>query len=163
MNPFLFSFNQAIDFQNITKENIEDITAQNIANLSEQLQNLYQIPVRTFDNTMLAYDALTNQLSVVTSVLFLLSSTLTDDDLRNKSRKAVEELEKFGNQLSLDENLYQAIKAYSQTAEAQTLTAYKHKLLTETVRSFEKNGFALPKEKREELQKIQDQLSEQNN
>ncbi len=163
MNSFLFLFNQLIDFQNITKENIGSITSKNMTNLSEQLQNLYQIPARTFENTMLAYDALTNQLSVVTSVLFLLSSTLTDDDLRNKSREAVEELEKFGNQLSLDENLYQAIKAYSQTAEAQSLTGYKHKLLTETVRSFEKNGFALPKEKREELQKIQDELSEQNN
>jgi thimet oligopeptidase len=165
MNPLLFRLNQLIDFQNINTQHIEEIKYKSIEKLNEKLQIIYQIEAqnRTFENTMLAYDALINELSSITSLLFLLSSTLTDDDLRNKSREMVEELEKFGNQLSLDENLYQAIKTYSQTNEAQTLTGYKQKLVVETVRSFEKNGFALPQEKRAELQKIQDQLSEQNN
>lgn len=163
MNPLLFSFNQSIDFQNITKENIAQVASISIADLKEKLQELYQTSPRSFENTMLKYDALVSQLSRTTSVLFLLSSTVTDEQMRNKSREAVEELEKFGNQLGLDEDLYKAIKDYSKTEEAQTLTGYKHKLLRETIRSFEKNGFALPKEKREELQKIQDQLSEQNN
>ncbi len=165
MNPLLFSLNQLIDFQNIKIEHIEEIKDKSIAKLNEALQEIYQIEAqsRTFGNTMMAYDAIINELSSISSLLFLLSSTVVNDDLRNKSREVVEELEKFGNQLGLDENLYLAIKTYSQTAEAQTLTGYQQKLVIETVRSFEKNGFALPKEKRAELQQIQDQLSEQNN
>ena len=163
MNPLLFSFNQNTDFQNITKESVEQIASISIANMKDRLQELYQTPTRSFENTMLVYDALVSQLSRITSILFLLSSTVTNEEIRNKSREAVEELEKFGNQLSLDKELYKAIKVYSQTDEAQTLAGYRLKLLTETIRSFEKNGFALPKEKREELQKIQDQLSEQSN
>ena len=164
-NPFVFSLNQLIDFKSITSKDTQEIVSISIQSIKQALENIYQIPdsERTFANTMMAYDALMSNLSVINSLLFLLSSTVVDDELRNKSREAVEELEKFGNQLALDENLYQSIKKYAQTPEAQTLTGYQQKLLTETVRSFEKNGFALPKEKREELKAIQDQLSEQVN
>jgi thimet oligopeptidase len=165
INPFVFSLNQLIDFKSVTVKNAEEIIDICTSEINEKLQKIYQIPTqeRTFANTLSAYDELMSKLSATNALLFLLSSTVADDELRNKTRESVEELEKFGNQLALDENLYQAVKQYSLTEEAQTLTGYKQKLVKETVKSFEKNGFALPKEKREELKAIQDQLSEQVN
>jgi thimet oligopeptidase len=164
-NPLIYQHNQLIDFNNITVENVQEAVDITTAQLTEKLSALYAIPdeTRTFENTMKSYDALMSQLMIANSLLFLLSSTVVDDQLRNKSREAVEALEKFGNQLALDENLYQAIKKYSQTQEAQQLTGYQQKFVKETVKSFEKNGFALPKEKRDELKNLQDQLSEQVN
>ncbi|SFE63254.1 M3 family metallopeptidase [Thermoflexibacter ruber] len=164
-NPLIYTHNQLIDFKNITVENVQEAVTTTTALLTEKLSELYAIAeeARTFENTMRKYDALMSQLSITNALLFLLSSTVVDDELRNKSRQAVEELEKFGNQLALDENLYQAIKQYAQTSEAQQLTGYQEKFVKETVRSFEKNGFALPKEKRDALKDLQDQLSEQVN
>ncbi|GAB4185515.1 MAG: oligopeptidase A [Thermoflexibacter sp.] len=164
-NPLIYKHNQLIDFKNITVENVQEAVTATTVQLTEQLSELCAIAeeARTFENTMRKYDALMSQLTITNSLLFLLSSTLVDDELRNKSRQAVEELEKFGNQLALDENLYQAIKKYAQTAEAQQLTGYQEKFVKETVRSFEKNGFALPKEKRDAFKDLQDQLSEQVN
>jgi thimet oligopeptidase len=164
-NPLIYQHNQLIDFKNITVENIQEAVTATTAQLTAQLSELYTIAeeARTFKNTMKKYDALMSQLTITNALLFLLSSTVVDDELRSKSREAVEELEKFGNQLALDENLYQAIKKYAQTAEAQQLTGYQEKFVKETIRSFEKNGFALPKEKRDELKNLQDQLSEQVN
>jgi thimet oligopeptidase len=164
-NPLLFLPNQVVDFQNIKTEHIREAVDFTIQKLDKKLQNIYHIDgnERNFQNTMIAYDELISQLTVMNSILFLLSSTVSDDELRNKSREAVEELEKYGNQLALDEQLYKALKQYSQTQEASQLIGFQHKLLKETIRSFEKNGFALPKEQRDELKEIQNQLSEQIN
>ncbi len=74
--------------------------------------------------------------------------------------KAYQLFEKFLTDVSLDENLYNAVKDYSQTNEAKNLTGYKKKFVDETVREFERNGFALSKEKRDELKVIQNKISD---
>ncbi|KAA0242298.1 MAG: hypothetical protein EDM72_10650 [Chlorobiota bacterium] len=70
------------------------------------------------------------------------------------------EFSKFFNEISLDENLYRAVKDYSETAEAKSLKGYKSRFVQKTVEDFERNGFALSKEKRDELKAINDKLSD---
>src|SRR5690606_2270080 len=72
-------------------------------------------------------------------------------------------IDKYLNELSLDENLYQAVKAFAQTTEAQKLEGYREKFLRETMENFERNGFALPKEDRDKLKEITDAISETGN
>ncbi|MFI5238064.1 MAG: M3 family metallopeptidase, partial [Ignavibacteriales bacterium] len=64
------------------------------------------------------------------------------------------------NEIQLDENLYRAVKDYSETAEAKSLTGYKARFVQKTVEDFERNGFALSKEKRDELKIINDKISD---
>ena len=89
-----------------------------------------------------------------------MGSTHADSIIRNTALKSKIELAQFFNELELNEDLYNAVKIYSESDEAKSLKGYKAKFLKETIESYERNGFALSKEKREVLKKINDEISE---
>ena len=128
----------------------------------ESLDKLYTIPKeqRTFDNTMLELDNIYNKVGNVYGCVYLMGSTHPDDATRNQANESKAEFAKFFNEIQLDENLYRAVKDYSETSEAKSLTGYKERFVKKTVEDFERNGFALPKEKRDELKLINDKISD---
>jgi thimet oligopeptidase len=161
-NPLLGEFNEIIPFADLTAEHIKEATDVSIKEARESLAKLYTIPKekRTFDNTMLELDNIYNKAGNVYGSVYLMGSTHPDDAARNQADEGKAEFGKFFNEISLDENLYRAVKDYSETAEAKSLTGYKARFVEKTVNDFERNGFALPKEKRDELKAINDKLSD---
>jgi thimet oligopeptidase len=161
-NPLLGKFNEVIQFAELTAEQIKEATDVSIKDARESLAKLYAIPKeqRTFDNTMLELDNIYNEAGNVYGCIYLMNSTHPDDAVRNMAEECNAEFAKFFNEISLDENLYRAVKDYSETAEAKSLTGYKARFTEKTVEDFERNGFALPKEKRDELKAINDKLSD---
>ena len=161
-NPLLGKFNEIIPFAGLTAEHIKEATDVSIKEARESLAKLYTIPKdqRTFDNTMLELDNIYNKAGKVYSCVYLMNSTHPNDAVRNMAKECVAEFAKFFNEISLDENLYRAVKDYSETAEAKSLTGYKARFTQKTVEDFERNGFALPKEKRDKLKAINDKLSD---
>jgi thimet oligopeptidase len=161
-NPLLGKFNEVIQFADLTAEHIKEATDVSIKEARESLAKLYTIPKeqRTFDNTMLELDNIYNEAGNVYGCVYLMGSTHPDDATRNMAEECNAEFAKFFNEISLDENLYRAVKDYSETAEAKSLTGYKARFTEKTVEDFERNGFALPKEKRDELKAINDKLSD---
>jgi thimet oligopeptidase len=161
-NPLFPEFNKAIDFKNLKPEHIAKATDQIIDETKASLKKIYAIKdsERTFDNTMRAFDDLADKMSSVSSIIYLMNSAHPDSNIRNEAQKSVEKLSKYSNEIGLDEDLYKAIKAYSLSAEAKLLSPEKAKFVKKVVIDFERNGFALSKEKRDELKKIQDKLSE---
>ncbi|MBK9096629.1 MAG: Zn-dependent oligopeptidase [bacterium] len=161
-NPLLGKFNEIIPFADLTAEHIKEATDVSIKEARESLAKLYTIPKeqRTFDNTMLELDNIYNKAGNVYGCVYLMNSTHPDDAARSMAQECNAEFAKFFNEISLDENLYKAVKDYSETAEAKSLTGYKARFTQKTVEDFERNGFALPKEKRDELKAINDKLSD---
>lgn len=161
-NPLLGKFNETIRFADLTAENIKEATDVSIKEAREALVKLYAIPKekRTFDNTILELDNIYNRAGNVYGCIYLMNSTHPDDAVRNMAQESNAEFSKFFNEISLDENLYRAVKDYSETAEAKSLKGYKSRFVQKTVEDFERNGFALSKEKRDELKAINDKLSD---
>lgn len=161
-NPLLEKFNDVIQFADLTAEHIKEATDVSIKEARESLTKLYAIPKeqRTFDNTMLELDNIYNKAGNIYGSVYLMGSTHPDDAARNQADEGKAEFAKFFNEISLDENLYRAVKDYSETAEAKSLTGYKARFTQKTVEDFERNGFALPKEKRDELKAINDKLAD---
>jgi thimet oligopeptidase len=161
-NPLLIGFNEVVDFKKVTKADIKNATDAVITETNQSLAKIYKVKPkkRTFENTMVTLDNLYDRYSQVSSAINILSNASPDSAIRNQTQKSLAQLSKFGNELSLDEKLYQAVKDYSKTPEAQTLTGARKKFLTETVSDFERSGFALSAEKRKELQKINDRISD---
>lgn len=161
-NPLLGKFNDVIQFADLTAEHIKEATDVSIKEARESLTKLYAIPKvqRTFDNTMLELDNIYNKAGNIYGSVYLMGSTHPDDAARNQADEGKAEFAKFFNEISLDENLYRAVKDYSETAEAKSLTGYKARFTQKTVEDFERNGFALPKEKRDELKAINDKLAD---
>ncbi len=161
-NPLEFGFNQVIDFKSLTATNVKEITTQTIAGVKQNLAKIYDIPKekRTFDNTMLAIDDAINVFSNVSNIVYLMAYTHSDSAMRNRSQEAISEFSKFSNELSIDEKLYRAVKDFSETEEGKKLDGYKKRFTEKTVRDFERSGFALSAEKRQELKTIKDKLAD---
>lgn len=161
-NPLLGKFNEVIQFADLTADDIKEATDVSIKEARESLAKLYAIPKeqRTFDNTMLELDNIYNKAGNVYGCVYLMGNVHPDDATRNQAQESNAEFAKFFNEISLDENLYRAVKDYSESAEAKSLTGYKQRFVEKTVEDFERNGFALPKEKRDELKVINDKLSD---
>jgi thimet oligopeptidase len=161
-NPLMPAFNQPVAFSKVTKADIVSATNAVVAETKATLAKLYAVPAakRSFANTALPLDQLGSRLELVGGGINILNNASPDSALRNQAQRSLALLGKYGNELSLDEKLYQAMKAYAQTAEAKALTGPRKKFVTETIEEFERNGFALSAEKRQELQKINDRLSD---
>jgi len=160
-NPFYTTFNQPIDFKSITNEDINEAVESIQVITGVALSNIISIKdeERTFDNTMRALDLLYANYDDIVSSIGLIASTHPDSVIRNNAYSSNTKLSFYINNVALNEDLYIAIKSYSQSAEAKKLSGYKSKFLTETVAKFERNGFALSKEDRERLKGIKNEIS----
>lgn len=164
-NSILVERNQEIPFGEIS---VDDITEAFEASKKVMAQSIVEIASvadsdRTFDNTMLKYDDMLEALSRPHAIIYLMGSTHPDSTIRETAIKVRTEFSKMFNELQLNEDLYKAIKAYSQTDEISTLPNHKKKLVTETVSAFERNGFALDLEQREALKSILNDISSLSN
>lgn len=164
-NPIYNDFNEPIDFAAINADHIKSATNSIQENVNAQIEKIVSIPddKRTYENTLLALDDLSATLSDVNTTIYLLSSTHADSLIRNTALQSRVTLSKFGNEISLNEDLYKAAKAFSTTEEAKSLKGYQAKYLKETIESYERNGFALSPEKREVLKSIRDDISKYSN
>lgn len=160
--PFFNDLNQTIDFKSITAQHVTDATSEAINLAKENLNNIYLVSSdeKTFENTMRSLDNIYNDLMKVNEVVSLLAYVHPDDEIRNKCLESTAEFGKFFNEISLSEDLYKAVKTYASSEEVARLTGANKKYLKEIVEEFERNGFALSKEKRDELKVIQDKLSD---
>jgi len=161
-DPLPGKFNQPIQFANLTADFVNQATENSIKEARESLAKLYTIPKekRTFDNTMLELDNIYNNVGNVYGSVYLMSNVHPDDAIREQAVECNAQFAKFFNEVELDENLYRAVKDYSESNEAKSLTGYKARFVQKTVEDFERNGFALSKEKRDELKAINDKLSD---
>lgn len=157
----LTGYNEIIQFDKITPEYMEKASKQGREKLEKTLAKIYAIKKenRTFDNTPGAIDKAYDAFNAVFGVIYLMGSTHPDKDIRDTANKIVVELSQFDNALSLNEDLYRSYKEYSQTKEAKDLKGYKEKYVRESVRSFERNGFSLSKEKRGQLKEVNDRIA----
>lgn len=161
-NPLQYKFNKNIDFSAITPEHIKSITEESIAYSKGELKKIYAIPVpkRTFQNTMVAFDDISNHVNSTIAPISFIKNVTTSKEVSAAADKSVQEVSAYLNGVSQDEQLFRAVKEYAATKEAQTLTGYKKKYLIETKRDFERNGLSLPQNKRDELRSLKDKLTQ---
>lgn len=162
-NPLFNDFNKPVDFKSLTADHISQATDSIIAHCKRELDKIYQVSSgdRTFDNTMLALDDMGNDLERIGSMINLMQNTHPDSVIRDVALESSTTIEKFVNEFSLSEDLYNAVKEYSKTSDAEKLKeGYKKKYLKEALEDFERNGFALSKEQRDTLKTINDAITE---
>ncbi len=160
-NPLLVKLNDPIIFDSLTAEYIQEAYDTSQTQLGGLIDEIVSIPEanKTFENTMVKLDDLYNDLSNRYALVYLMGSTHPDSTIRETAIKIRNEFAIMFNELQLNEDLYNAIKTYSQSTEANSLTGPRAKFLEETIIEFERNGFALGVEEREQLKKILNDLS----
>jgi len=161
-NPIFAPFNQTINFKEFIPEHISKAADEIIKSSEERLGKIISLESnsRTFSNTLKALDDLYNEIEKVHSVVFLMAYVHPQKEIQDKSLESINKLNKFINELNLNVELYWAVKDYAETDEAKKLQGSDKKLLKDTIRDFEHNGLGLPEEKRNEIQEIQDKISD---
>ena len=160
-NPFFTQGNQPIDFALIKANHVSEAVAMIEKMTKEALTKIIALKDgdRNFENTMRAYDELFSNFHAIASPIYLMAYTHPDSAIRNQAQEANTALSQFGNEISLNEDLYKAIKSYSNRMEVDQLKSNQKKFLNESIIEFERNGFALSKSKRDQLKVIKDQLA----
>jgi len=161
-NPLVVEFNEVHDFAKLRPGHIKRATKYVLESADAILDEILAIPDadRSFENTMVVIDDIYAEIEAVWSPGYLMSATHTAKEIRDEGLASSRAIQKYITDLSLNEDLYNAVLSFSKSKEAQQLTGYKKKFLDDTLLDYKRSGFGLPKEKRNAVKKIFNKLSD---
>lgn len=161
-NPLVVDFNEVHDFAKLRPGHIKRATQYALESADAILDEILTISnnERTFNNIMVSIDDIYVAIEAVWSPGYLMGSTHTNKEIRDEGLASSQAIQKYITDLSLNEDLYNAVLSFSKSKEAQQLTGYKKKFLDDTLLDYKRSGFGLPKEKRDAVKKIFNQLSD---
>lgn len=158
-NPLL-SEAWAIPFDAITPAHVEPAIAAHLACARAAVDAVKAAAgPRTWDNTLAALDEATTGLDVAWGIVQHLHSVSFSDALDAAHDAVQPAVVAFYSGLSLDEDLYAAVKAYADTAEAGALTGPRRRYLDKTLEGFVRQGAELTGDDRTRWAAIQDELA----
>ena len=111
----------------------------------------------TFENSVLALDDLYYHAGMVGNRLGLIKETGTNAALREAATEAIKRYEEWAVGLDYREDVYRTIQAFADTQPG--LKGEDAKLLKETLRDYRRAGLALPREQRDEVERLRKELS----
>ena len=110
-----------------------------------------------FVNTIRALDDVNYQIGLAANRLSLIEQTSTNAAVRDAVTGAIKKLSEWSVGLDYREDVYAAVKAYAQTQPP--LDGEDKKLFDETLRDYRRAGLDLPKDQRDEVEKLRKQLT----
>jgi peptidyl-dipeptidase Dcp len=113
----------------------------------------------TFENTIEALDFSGQTLDRLSSIFFNLNSAETSDEMQKIAQEVSPMLTAFSNDISLNEILFQRVKAVSDQKDELTLTTEQTTLLDKKYKSFARNGALLNEDKKSRLREIDTELA----
>ncbi|WP_243346681.1 M3 family metallopeptidase [Parabacteroides sp. FAFU027] len=163
-NPFLIKpatpF-ETVPFDKIKIEHYEPAfdEAMKLHNIEiDAIVNNHQAP--TFANTIEALEHSGHILNLVSSVFFNLNSAESNDQMMDLSQKISPKLTEHSNNITLNEKLFDRVKAVYDQRDKLGLNPEQKMLLERTYISFEKNGANLKGEDKEKFRKLSTDLAQ---
>ena len=162
-NPFLKPYDTKYGIPPFDKIEVSDFLPAIKAGIAEQEQNLWAITrnraVPDFDNTILPLENLSPILERVSGVFYHYEEALSTPEFAEIADEAIPMLNDAANKVNLDDQLFQRIKSVYDNRNKMGLNAVQKRLVEKYYRSFAEQGAALPADKKEELVKVNDELS----
>jgi peptidyl-dipeptidase Dcp len=147
-------------FQEIKPEHFLPAFKQAIADQRREVEAIAQnTEPPTFDNTIVAMDDTGRLLQKVSGVFNNLLSSETNDRLQAINRELAPQLAALRDDVNLNPALWTRVKAVYDQRESLSLTPVQRKLLDDTYKGFVRSGANLPPEKKDQLRKINAELT----
>ena len=158
-NPLLqLSFK--IPFDRIRAEHVQPAIGELLREARARIDALAaDTAPRTFDNTLMALDTITEPLDEAMSVVRHLESVATYPELRAAYNAVQPEVSSFYSGIPLHAGLWQAIRTYAATEEASALTGTWRRFLTKTIDNFRRHGADLDPQGKARLEAIDMELA----
>ena len=110
-----------------------------------------------FTNTIRALDDIGYSIQTPENRLELIQQTSTNAAVRDAATDAIKKLDEWSVGMDYREDVYAAVKAYADTKPQ--LAGEDKKLFDETLRDYRRAGLDLPKDQRDEVEKLRKQLT----
>lgn len=154
MNPLLSPFDTA-PFSTIKNEHFKPAFLQAMKDARAEIDALTANTEKpSFENTIEVLEFSGQQLDRVSSVFFNLNSAETNEEIQKIAQEISPLLSEFGNDITLNKDLFLRVKAVYDQKGSLTLTTEQETLLDKRYKSFSRNGANLPEEKKTRLREI---------
>ncbi|WP_024479304.1 M3 family metallopeptidase [Cellulophaga baltica] len=154
MNPLLSPFDTA-PFSKLKNEHFMPAFKQAIADARAEIEAItHNSEAPTFKSTIAALDYSGKQLDRVSSVFFNLNSAETNEDIQKIAQEISPILSEFGNDITLNEDLFKRVKAVYDQKKNLDLTTEEQTLLDKKYKGFSRNGANLSEDKKKRLREI---------
>lgn len=158
-NPLL-DINFRIPFDRIRAEHVEPAIDGLLADARARLEAIAQEKgQRTFENTMRAFDRMTERLDFAMSVVKHLESVATYPELRAAHNAVQPRVSAFYSGIPLHEGLWKAVQQFAATGEAKALSGACKRFLTKTIQDFRRHGAELDAAGKVRLEALDVELS----
>jgi len=114
---------------------------------------------RTYANTLGALEDATEALERAMTIVGHLESVATTAGLREAYNAVVPKASEFWSELAMNEDLYRAVRALSETEEAKNLAATEKRFLEKTLDDFRRHGAELDPAGKAKLREIEVELT----
>ena len=162
-NPFLQSYTNKYKIPPYEQIQTSDFIPAIKAGIEEQKQNIFSITanraVPDFDNTILPLENLSPILDRVAGVFYHYDGALSNDEFAAMAEEAIPLLNEANNQVYLNQQLFDKIKAVYDRRNEMGLDPVKKRVVEKYYRMFAEQGAALPEDKKKELIKVNDELA----
>src|SRR5690554_4122998 len=139
-NPLLHPFNTA-PFSKIKNEHFLPAISQLIDETKVEIDQITANPeAPTFKNTVEALENTGEKLDRATSIFFNLNSAETNDEIQKLAQEISPMLTEFGNDMLLNEALFERIKAVYNQKDTLDLNEEQQMLLDKKYKGFSRNG-----------------------
>lgn len=160
MNNILLTDFDTAPFSKINTQDYEPAFDQAIADAKEEIQQITENKdAADFKNTIEAIAFSGMQLDRISNIFFNLNSAETNDELQKIAQNVAPKLSAFGNDISLNPDLFARVKAVHDTVDQSPLTTEQKTLLDKTYKGFVRNGALLNDDQKTKLREIDAQLS----
>jgi oligopeptidase A len=159
-NPLL-TLNFEIPFDRIRAEHVEPATDVLLGEAEAALLAIEEdTSRRTYDSVMGALERATERLEVASTVVGHLESVVSTPELRAAYNAVRPKVSAFFASIPLRPRLWDALKAYSATEDALSLSGARKRFLKKTVDDFKRNGADLGEAGKARLREISRELAE---
>jgi oligopeptidase A len=157
-NPLL-SIQADIPFARIAPEHVREATETLLASAKQALLSIAP-PSATYAETLGALEKLTEGLDFAMGLASHLESVKATPEFREAFNSVQPQISAFYSGIPLNQSVYDALKGFAETAEAQALDPIRARLLSNTLADFRRNGAGLPPEKKKRAEEIDVRLTE---
>ena len=162
-NPFLQPYDTKYEIAPFDKIETSDFIPAIKAGIAEQDAAIYNIirnrATPDFDNTILPLENLSPILERVSGVFYHYMEAMSTPEFAAMADEAIPMLNDANNKLMLNDQLFQRIKSVYDMRYKMGLDPVQKRLVEKYYRQFAEQGAALPADKKEQLVKINDELS----
>ncbi|SDX77240.1 peptidyl-dipeptidase Dcp [Lutibacter oricola] len=163
-NPLLENFNKpytTAPFNAIKNEHFKPAIIEGIKIAKDEINTIVtNNNAPTFQNTIEALEYTGEKLDRITSIFFNLNSAETNDELQKIAQEVSPLLTEFSNDIRLNEELFNKVKAVYLQKKELKLSNEQEVLLDKKYKSFSRNGANLNEEDKATLREIDTQLSQ---